>query len=75
MGVLLSMIYVYLLKAPIMMNIFNGYATLKTEYQLIFAVDFKTLFFVFIAIVPFYIAAIIIPTYRIATLDTYEVFK
>ncbi|ADR18724.1 ABC transporter permease [Calditerrivibrio nitroreducens] len=75
MGVLLSMIYVYLLKAPIMMNIFNGYATLKTEYQLIFAVDFKTLFFVFIAVVPFYIAAIIIPTYRIATLDTYEVFK
>jgi len=75
MGVLLSMIYVYLLKAPIMMNMFNGYATLKTEYQLIFAVDFKTLFFVFIAIVPFYIAAIIIPTYRIATLDTYEVFK
>jgi len=75
MGVLLSMIYVYLLKAPIMMNIFNGYSTLKTEYQLIFAVDFKTLFLVFIAIVPFYIAAIIIPTYRIATLDTYEVFK
>lgn len=75
MGVLLSMIYVYLLKAPIMMNMFNGYATLKTEYQLIFAVDFKTLFFVFITIVPFYIAAIIIPTYRIATLDTYEVFK
>ncbi|MGC8768845.1 ABC transporter permease [Calditerrivibrio sp.] len=74
-GVLLAVIYVYILKAPIMMNIFSGYASLKTEYQLIFAVDFKTLFLIFIAIVPFYIAAIIIPTYRIATLDTYEVFK
>lgn len=74
-GIFLALIYVYLLKAPIMIDLFSGYGSLKIEYRLIFALNLKVLFFVFFAVVPFYIAAVIIPSYRIATMDPYEVFR
>ncbi len=74
-GVAISLVYVYLLKAPIMIDIFSGYGSLKLNYQLIFAVNFQVLFFIFFAVVPFYIASVIVPTYKLATMDTYEVFR
>jgi len=39
-GVTVGMIYVFYLKAPVMINIFSGYATLKLNYELIFAINF-----------------------------------
>jgi len=74
-GVTVGMIYVFYLKAPVMINIFSGYATLKLNYELIFAINFKVLAMIFFAVIPFYIAAVIIPAYRLASIDTYEVFR
>jgi ABC-type lipoprotein release transport system permease subunit len=74
-GIFLALVYVFILKAPLMLDIFSGYASLKINYSLIFATNFKVLFFVFISVVPFYVASVIIPSYKIATTDTYEVFR
>jgi len=74
-GIFLALVYVFILKAPLMIDIFSGYARLKIGYSLIFALNFKVLFFIFICVIPFYIAAVIIPSYKIATTDTYEVFR
>lgn len=71
----LALVYVFILKAPLMIDIFSGYASLRINYSLIFAINFKVLFFTFISVVPFYVAATIIPSYKIAITDTYEVFK
>jgi len=47
-GVTVGMIYVFYLKAPVMINIFSGYATLKLNYELIFAINFKVLAMIFL---------------------------
>lgn len=74
-GVLLSFYFVYILKAPILRDIFEGYSELKTSFNLPFVVDFQTLALIFFIIVPIYISSIIIPSWRIATLDTDEIIR
>lgn len=74
-GITMGMVYVFYLKAPVMIDIFSGYATLKLDYALIFAINFKVLAMIFFAVIPFYMGAVIIPAYRLASVDTYEVFR
>ncbi|MEA3315498.1 MAG: ABC transporter permease, partial [Campylobacterota bacterium] len=64
-----------ILKAPILRDIFEGYSELKTSFNLPFVVDFQTLALIFFIIVPIYISSIIIPSWRIATLDTDEIIR
>lgn len=74
-AVLVAMVYVFLLKAPVMIDIFKGYGALKIHYHLIFAANFYVLSLIFFTTIPFYISAVIIPTYKLSTIDTYEVFR
>ncbi|MEA3383868.1 MAG: FtsX-like permease family protein, partial [Campylobacterota bacterium] len=74
-GILIAFIFVYILNAPILRDIFEGYSQLKTTFNLPFVVDYQTLTLVFFITIPVYIAATIIPSWRTATLDADEVIR
>lgn len=75
LGIILALGFVYILKAPLLQNIFIGYSQLKTSFNLPFAFDFQTLVLIFFLSVPIYIAATIIPSWRSATLEADEVIR
>ncbi len=74
-GFLISIIFVYYLNAPFLKDIFTGYSILKPEFNLNYYFDFSLYFTVFLLSIPVYIAATIIPSWKIATLDADEVIK
>jgi ABC-type lipoprotein release transport system permease subunit len=74
-GIILALAFVYILKAPLLQNIFTGYSQLKTSFNLPFVFDMQTLALLFFLSVPIYIAAIIIPSWRSATLEADEVIR
>jgi len=75
LGVLLAFFFVYILKAPLLQNIFTGYSQLKTSFSLPFVFDIQTLALVFFLSVPIYVAATIIPSWKSATLEADEVIR
>ncbi len=74
-GVFLALGFVYILNAPLLQNIFVGFSDLKTDFDLPFVFDFQTLAIVFFLTVPIYIAAIIIPSWKVATLQADEIIR
>lgn len=74
-GIILALFFVYVLKAPLMQNIFIGYSQLKTSFTLPFVFDIQSMALIFFLSVPVYIAATIVPAYRSATLEADEVIR
>lgn len=75
LGIIFALFFVYVLKAPLLQNIFSGYSQLKTSFNLPFVLDVQTLALIFFLSVPIYIAATIIPSWRSATLEVDEVIR
>ncbi len=74
-GLILSLLFVYVFQAPLLRDVFSGYSELKTAFELPFMLDVQTMILVFFLSVPIYIASIIIPSWRIATMDADEVMR
>lgn len=74
-GILLSLIFVFILNAPLLKEIFIGYSQLKTDFNLPFVVNIETLVLIFLLSVPIYIASIIIPSFKAASLETDKVLR
>jgi ABC-type lipoprotein release transport system permease subunit len=74
-GFLLALFYVFILGAPLLLDLFAGYSVLKPETALLVYVDFYTIGLIFIATVPLYVAAVIIPSWQAAVIDADEVMR
>jgi ABC-type lipoprotein release transport system permease subunit len=74
-GIIIAIFFVYTLQAPLLRDIFIGYSRLKPAFELPFVLDFQTLFLLFFLTVPMYIAAIIIPSWKIAVTNADEVMR
>lgn len=74
-GFLFSLIYVFYMNAPMIRNIFSGYSSLKSTFQLSYHFDIKLYVLVFLITVPVFIAATIIPSWKIASTDADEVLR
>ena len=75
LGVVVALFYVYILNAPLLRYIFEGYSKLKTPFELPFILDISTLAIIFFLSVPIYIGATIIPAWRASSLDVDEVIR
>lgn len=74
-GVLAALVYVYILHAPLLVNIFSMSSSLELSFSLPFVLDLHSLALVFFLSIPVYLAAIIFPAWRVATLDVDEVMR
>ena len=74
-GVLLAYGYVFYLGAPGLKEIFLGFGNLPADIRFIPAVDFGTLFSLFLFFLVPFIASIIIPVWKIAVTDAVEALK
>ncbi len=74
-AICLSIFYVYFIDAPLLKNIFIGYSSLRPDFDLPFSFDFQTFAIIFFLTVPIYIAATIIPSWRVASMDADEVMR
>lgn len=74
-AIIASLFFVFTLQAPLLRDVFTGYSMLKPSFELPFVVDVQTLFVVFFLSTPIYIAAILIPSWKTATLDADEVMR
>ena len=75
LGVVASYFYVYILKAPILKDLFMGYSVLKPKFDLMVVYDFGLIVSVFLTTVAVYIAATIIPTWRASVVDIEEAIR
>jgi len=75
-GLVLAYLFVFYAKAPLLGNIFLHDILLRSEqFVLEPHIEFFYLFLVFLLVVPLYFAAVIIPSWRVATLDADEVMR
>ncbi|WP_200762505.1 ABC transporter permease [Nitrosophilus alvini] len=74
-GILAAYGYVYILQAPLIRDIFTGYSHLKPPFELIPVFEISLLANIFLATVPVYIAATIIPSWRASTVDPEEAIR
>lgn len=75
LALMAAMFFVYVLQAPVLKDIFTGYSVLKPAFSLPFYFDWQSVSIIFFLSVPIYIAALIVPSWRIASMDADEVMR
>jgi len=74
-GILLALGFVFGANAPLLRNLFMGYSSLKSGFELPFVLDLSTLALIFLITIPIYIGATLIPSWQVATMESDEVMR
>ena len=74
-GISLALIYVFLLDAPLLADLFTGSSIIHPPLALSYHVAPSTYLLLFLVSVPVYLAAVIVPAWRVAVSDVDEVIR
>ncbi|MDD2894824.1 MAG: FtsX-like permease family protein [Aliarcobacter sp.] len=74
-GVIISYIFVFILNAPILKNIFIGFSNIQNDFVLNPSVDFTTLVTLFLFFIIPFLSAVLIPVWKISVIDANESMK
>ena len=75
LGVALALVYVFALHAPLLANLFTGSSAIHPPLDLSYNVAPSTYLLLFLVTVPVYLAAVIVPAWRVAVSDVDEVIR
>ncbi len=75
LGVALALAFVFVFQAPVLANLFTGSSSIHPPLTLSYGVDLSIYLLLFLVSVPVYLAAIIIPAWRVAVSDVDEVIR
>ncbi len=74
-GIIIAYLYVFILDAPLLKNIFLGYSNLSNKTSFSPFIDTEALWILFLLFVVPFIIAIIIPIWRVSTIEPTEVTR
>ncbi len=74
-GVILAFIYIFIAKAPFLINIFLGYSNLELSYELTPYVSIGSIITLFIFYMVPYLCVVLFPVWKIATIDVIKSIK
>lgn len=75
-GIFLAYVFIYVFNLSLFKDIFSGLRSdFSNEFSLPFIFDLQILFLIFVAIIPVYIAATIIPSWKIASFESQSALR
>jgi ABC-type lipoprotein release transport system permease subunit len=74
-GVIIAYIFVFILNAPILKNIFIGFSNVQNDFILNASIEFTTLITLFLFFIIPFLSAVLIPVWKIAVIDANESMK
>ncbi len=74
-GLVVSYFFVFVLQAPLLRDIFSGFSVLKPQFILKPFFDTSLVVTLFLIVVPLYLAATIVPSWRAAVIDPEEAIR
>ena len=74
-GVIIAYIFVFILNAPILKNIFIGFSNVQNDFILNSNIEFTTLVTLFLFFIIPFLSAVLIPVWKIAVIDANESMK
>ena len=74
-GVIVAYIFVFILNAPILKNIFIGFSNVQNDFILNANIEFSTLITLFLFFIIPFLSAVLIPVWKIAVIDANESMK
>lgn len=75
LGILLAYVYVFLLSAPFLRDIFLGFNNLENSVSFTLVFDFGLIFSLFLFFIVPFVASVLIPVWKIAIIDPNEAMK
>lgn len=74
-GVIFAYIFVFILNAPILKNIFIGFSNVQNDFILNANIEFTTIVTLFLFFIIPFLSAVLIPVWKIAVIDANESMK